>query len=166
MTDRLTFSVDGAALLAALARTVRVLDNPQALLADIGFELEGNIRQRFDTKTDPAGRPWAELAESTKKSYKSKYKGVVPGSLLNRTGLMLASLASNADTDAVAVGFSVPYAIFHVTGSKDGKRPPRRDSLFSAIAASGTTGTLGAQDEADIIEIVEDHLRQALGDAA
>jgi phage gpG-like protein len=87
----------------------------------------------------------------------------VPGSLLNRSGIMLESLTSNADANSVAVGFSVPYAIFHITGTR---RMPRRDSLFAAIAANGSTGTLGAQDEADIIEIVEDHLRQALGGAA
>jgi phage virion morphogenesis protein len=163
MANGLSFTVDSAAIMAALARTVRMLDNPQALLADIGFELEGNIRYRFATKTDPAGQPWAALADSTKKSYNKKYEGVVPGSLLNRSGIMLESLTSNADANSVAVGFSVPYAIFHITGTR---RMPRRDSLFAAIAANGSTGTLGAQDEADIIEIVEDHLRQALGGAA
>jgi phage virion morphogenesis protein len=165
MANGLSFTVDSAAIMAALARTVRVLDNPQALLADIGFELEGNIRQRFDVnvKTDPSGRPWDPLAESTKKSYNKKYEGVVPGSLLNRSGDMLKSLTSNTDANSVEVGFSILYAIFHVTGTR---HMPRRDSLFAAIAANGSTGTLGAQDEADIIEIVEDHLRQALGDAA
>lgn len=166
MSDRLSFSLDNVDILAALARTARVLEDPQALLVAIGGELEGNIRLRFTTKTDPAGKPWQPLAESTRLAYEKKYKGSVPGSLLMRSGHMLNTLASNVQGNALEVGFSAPYAIFHVTGSKDGKHPPRRDSLFATIAASATSGTLGAQDEADIIEIVEAELRKALGDVA
>lgn len=163
MADRIVFDLDSTEILLALARTTRVMEDPQALLIAIGGELEGNIRLRFTTKTDPAGKPWQPLAESTRKSYERKYKGSIPGSLLVRSGLMLNTLASNVLGDALQVGFSSPYAIFHVTGTR---HMPRRDSLFAAIAASGSSGTLGAQDEADIIEIVEAELRKALGDAA
>ena len=163
MADRLSIEVESGQFLAALSRAVNLIDNPQALLVDIGQQLEANIRLRFTTKTDPSGRAWQPLAESTRAAYEKKYKGKVPGSLLMRSGFMLNTLASNASSSALEVGFSAPYAIFHVTGTS---RMPRRDSLFASIAANGSSGTLGAQDEADILEIVEDHLRQALGDAA
>jgi phage gpG-like protein len=163
MADRLSIEVESGQILAALSRAVNLIDNPQALLLAIGLELEGNIRGRFTTKTDPSGRPWQPLAETTRKAYEKKYKGNVPGSLLNRSGGMLNTLASNVQGNAVEVGFSRSYAIFHVTGTR---KMPRRDSLFASIAASAESGTLGAQDEADVREIIEQHLRDALGDAA
>lgn len=173
--DRLSIDVESGAILAALARAVGLIDDPQAMLTDIGAHLEEKIFYRITTsKSDPTGKQWQPLAESTKKTYKSQDrdkstgKVVTSGSLLRRTGLMLQSAGYVVDANSVTVGFSIknndaPYAIFHITGTS---RMPRRDSLFASIAASASSGTLGPQDEADIIEIVEDHVRKALGDAA
>ena len=138
--DRLSIDVESGAILAALARATALVDAPQAMLFDIGQQLEANIRLRFTSKTDPAGQKWQPLAESTRAAYQKKFKGTVPGSLLMRSGLMLNTLASNVSGNALEVGFSAPYAIFHITGTS---RMPRRDSLFASIAASASSGAAG-----------------------
>jgi phage virion morphogenesis protein len=160
MTDKLSIVLEADELLALLGRALAQLSEPTELMQAIGAQLETNVQSRFESQVDSAGQPWAQLASATLKTYNKKYKGAIPGSLLKRTGLMRASLAANASSDAVEVGYSVDYAIFHVTGTK---HMPRRDSLFATIAASGQTGTLGAGDEADIVALTEDFLRSALG---
>jgi phage gpG-like protein len=159
MADGLQISVDASELLALLERAMLRMAQPDELMREIGQDLEANIRLRLtQTKRDAAGQAFAPLAESTKKRYAKKYKGAVPGSLLVRSGLMRDSLAFNSDATSVEVGYSVSYAIFHVTGTR---KMPRRDSIFATIAASGASGTLGPQDTADITEIAE----RFLGDA-
>jgi phage virion morphogenesis protein len=143
-----------ALLLQVIERIVR----PTELLGNIGAMMERNINLRFETKTDPSGAPWQALADSTLKSYARKYKGAIPGSLLERTRHMRDSLTHNVIGNAVEVGFSEVYAQYHETGSKDGKHPPRRGLL----TANWQTGQLGAGDEADLVSEVEAFLAQNL----
>ncbi len=160
MSDNFTIELQGSDLmLAKISGLLARLEDPKDLMVAIGGQLEANIQLRFVTKTDPAGNAWDDIAKSTKKRYAKKYPDGTPGSLLNRNQRMLGTLAHNAASDSVEVGFSSPYAIFHVTGTK---KMVRRDSLFASLSADYTTGTLGAQDEADILEIVEGFMAQPL----
>lgn len=160
MSDNFTIELQGSDLmLAQISGLLARLEDPKDLMVAIGERLEANIRLRFVTKTDPGGNVWAPITDSTKTRYAKKYPDGTPGSLLNRNNRMLDTLANNATGDSVEVGFSSPYAIFHVTGTK---KMVRRDSLFASLSADYTTGTLGAQDEADILEIVESFMAQPL----
>lgn len=160
MSDNFTIELQGSdVMLAQIGGVLQRLQDPQDLMRAIGGQLEANIRLRFATKTDPAGNAWQPLTESTKKRYAKKYPDGTPGSLLNRGGHMLNTLANNAGAEFVEVGFSAPYAIFHVTGTT---RMVRRDSLFATLSSDAVSGTLGAQDEADIREIAEGFLQSPL----
>jgi phage gpG-like protein len=160
MSDNFTIELQGSDLmLAQISSLLARLEDPQDLMVAIGGQLEANIQLRFVTKTDPAGNTWAPLKDSTKKRYAKKYPDGTPGSLLNRNNRMLGTLASNAASDSVEVGFSSPYAIFHITGTS---RMVRRDSLFASLSADASTGTLGAQDEADILALVEGFMAEPL----
>lgn len=161
MGDELKIELVGAdAMLKRIDAAIARLDEPHALLDAIGAELETAIALRFDLKADAAGHPWAPLAPSTKAGYERKYKGGIPGSLLERTRHMRNSLAHNATNEYVEVGFSTDYAGYHVTGTK---KMPRRDPIFGFVNQEGTQGEMGEQDQADVLAVVDSFLADALG---
>lgn len=80
----------------------------------------------FAAEQSPTGIPWAPLARSTVRRKKHSR-------ILVDTGRLLGSLSSSDHTDAIrdiedrylAFGTSVPYAIYHQTGtSRMPARPP------------------------------------------
>lgn len=151
MAEFLSITVTGLTELKVdLARALSRLDKPRDLLATLGAVLEANIERRFDRKVDPSGTPWAPLAESTKKAYAAQDKGARRGTLLERTGQMRNSLASNVGDDFVEIGMNrlsdggkwvVP--LLHETGTE---HMPRRGIFL----ADPDSGKLGAEDEADL----------------
>ena len=150
------------------ARAVR---DGYGLLDELGAKLESNANLRFDTKTDPSGQPWAPLSPATKAIYESDwfiernpaFKGGIPGSLLERTRQLRASLAYNVGADFVDVGTSRKVGrkgwqvgFLMETGTT---RMPRRGILV----ANPETGQLGAGDQADVLAIVNSALGAAFG---
>ncbi len=109
----------------------------------MGQRLQERMGLRFDTKLDPNGKAWDPLAESTKARYDAedgtRGNGKRAGSLLQRTGLMRASLTRFVGSRDVTVGFTRPYAKWHETGTR---RMPRRGLVFS----DPTSGTLSDGD--------------------
>lgn len=152
MTDRIVIEIDGEeALLRRLGDAVRGLRHPQELMEMIGARMEANVQFRFDVKKDPAGNDWLPISAKTKAIYEKKYKGNIPGSLLERTRHMRSSLTSNAGDVTVEVGFGDPKAIYFETGTR---RMARRQLLTDDWVA----GTLGADDQADIADEIEAYL--------
>lgn len=146
MVDRLDIEVTGFEFLSAIDRAASQLEKPVALMNIIGATMEQNIGLRFITKTDPGGNAWLPLAPATL----ARKKGA--GSLLELSGHGKTSLGYNAGTDFVEVGFGEGYMGFHETGTQ---RMPRRQLLTDDPVA----GTLGRQDQADILEDIEAYLR-------
>lgn len=173
MAEFLSIEVTGnQELLRDLAQALKRLDRPGDLMRALGARLEANIQERFDTKRDPDGNRWAELAPSTRKRYdkqdiakSGKYRGQVRsrGTLLERTRQMRQSLTSAAGDDYVEVGmsrlsdggkWSIP--LLHETGTR---RMPRRGIFFS----DPNSGTLGADDEAALSEEITAFLDDVFG---
>jgi len=156
----------------SLQRAVARLERPAALMDVLAERLRANIELRFAAKVDPDGKRWTPLAQSTKDKYEAqdtvrrgRNAGQVRrrGTLLERTGQMLASLSSNSGDDYAEVGmsrlsdggqWSVP--LLHETGTT---RMPRRGIFFRDWEA----GELGAEDEAMLIEEVNAFLEDAFG---
>jgi phage gpG-like protein len=154
MADAISITVTGSAeLRAALQRLQGGVERPRELLERIGVVLEGNVQERLQTKADPLGRAWMPLAASTRARYAKADGKARQGSLLVRTGLMLASLSSSVSGSSVTVGFARPYALYHETGTKRGGVlwMPRRGML----TADAVAGTLGPQDEADLLAAID-----------
>lgn len=155
-----------------LDRALRQMRDTSALMQALAARGEANVQERFDTKRDPDGQPWAPLAASTRTLYdvldtarsgNRKGQVVKRGSLLERTGQMRASLVSSSGKDYAEWGmsrltdggaWSIP--LLHETGTK---RMPRRGLFFSDPDA----GTLGADDEATLAEEIEAFLDDAFG---
>jgi phage gpG-like protein len=159
VTDRFDIELAGEReLVARINHAVSQLGHPQTLFEAIGMMLETNIQRRFDTKTAPDGTRWLPLAESTRERYSKLYNGSIPGSLLERTRLMRNSLASNATPQWAEVGFSrmapggqYNLAALHELGTRT---MPRRQLLTDDPIA----GTLGAEDRADIMSMLQPFL--------
>ena len=148
MVDRLDIEVTGFEFLSAIDRAASQLEKPGALMKLIGATMEENINLRFITKTDPSGNPWLPLAPATLARKKGR------GSILELSGHGKSSLGYNLGVDGsfVEVGFGERYMGYHETGTQ---RMPRRQTLTDDFNA----GTLGAQDQADILQDIEAFLR-------
>lgn len=165
MATSLLIELQDEQLLAAIDRALAMLEHPVAMMEDIGAKLESNINLRFDAKVDPTGAAWAPLSPVTVNYwYAEKYPDGIPGSLLERTRLLRNSLAYNAGDDFVEIGTSrrVPgksepfwqVGMLHEFGTTT---MPRRGIL----TADPKTGELGADDQADVLAIVNDALGAA-----
>jgi phage gpG-like protein len=166
VADRLTIDIQDQQLQATLAEAIDRLARPRELMDLVGATLEAAVAMRLDdTKTDPAGQPWADLKDSTKKTYQRKYKGDVPGSLLDRYGLSHGGSGGNGlrkglthnviDDTTVEVGFDALYAIFHEFGTRNMDRR-------GLLSANPGAGELGDEDRADVLDVVDRYLRELL----
>ena len=155
--------IDRSQFGAPLDELARRLDDPAEVLEAIGNLLETNVRNRAALAIDPDGRPWAVWADSTREAYPfagtlagKGLEGAGNGRLLDRYGTMLGSLSYQVDGDAVIVGFGQDYAVYHEWGTK---HMPRRGLLMS----DPDRGTLGAEDEASVLDLVNGWLDELLG---
>jgi phage virion morphogenesis protein len=147
----LTITVDSAPLRDVLDRLIAVTDDLSPVMRAIGGEMEGRIRERFETQSDPLGAAWAPWVPSTVKTYpKDGHKRV-----LDRYGDLLDSLNYVADDHSVTTGFGQPYVAYHEFGTK---KMERRGLLF----ADPDAGTLAPDDERAVIDIVMAAIAKAL----
>ena len=158
----LIITVEDSAFRAKLEKLQASLGNLTPVMSEIGQQLESNVRQRFETRTDPSGAPWKPWAPSTQASYpsaksksatRSEY-GVGNARLLDRYGTMLQSLNHQADGHSVTIGFATDYAVFHEYGTQN---MPRRGMLL----ADPDQGSLGEDDEATVLDIINYWLGEA-----
>ncbi|MDE2414856.1 MAG: phage virion morphogenesis protein [Comamonadaceae bacterium] len=149
----LTITVDDSAFRSHMQELQKRLDNLTPVMEDIGNRMENAVRQRFATRTDPSGAPWAPWMQSTRESYPvagtpaAKKYGAGNALLLDRYGDMLGSLNFQADPASVRVGFAQPYATYHEYGTK---RMARRGML----TADPAQGRLGVADEAMVLDVI------------
>ncbi|MFN0185129.1 MAG: phage virion morphogenesis protein [Aquabacterium sp.] len=159
----LTIKLQDDKALRQLERAAVRLRNPRELMDLVGATLEAATAQRFKDKVDPTGAPWAPVKASTlerlrasrKGKGKGKGGGSVPGTLLDRSARgMRAGLTHNLLSDReVEVGFDKHYAVFHEFGTR---HMPRRGLL----TADPEAGTLGKDDLQDVLDVVNDYLRE------
>jgi phage virion morphogenesis protein len=168
---QLKIDVNTAQVTAALSQAATTLADTQPLLAAIGQRLETNIRERFDTKTDPAGRAWTPYKAISSAIAQATTGKPVQGSLLERTGNLRSGVEHHVVGDAVEVGLTAPYGAFHELGTagrgkKGGGAIPRRGMVFGAVSGTGSAAqvvqALSAADQADVMELIEQHVQRAV----
>jgi len=146
----LTVTVQSKPVDDLLTKLLARMGNLTPAMQGIGQELNSRISARFETRSDPLGKPWAPWAESTRETYPKDGRGL----LLERYGDMLKSLNFQADSTSVRVGFGAVaskngdvYAAYHEWGTK---KMPRRGLLF----ADPDDGTLAPSDETAVLDII------------
>jgi phage virion morphogenesis protein len=87
------------------------------LLAEIGVEMETQTQERFDTKIDPVGNTWKDIADATKKYYARMGWSSKHSTLLLEGGLR-DSITSEVQGGnwSVLVGATKEYAAVHQFG--------------------------------------------------
>ena len=118
------------------------------VLEGVGAALESNVRNRFESRTDPDGVAWIPWAQSTKDSYPEGGNR----RLLDRLGDMLNGVSYQLNGDAsVRVGFDKEYATYHEWGTE---HMPRRGLLMS----DPDQGTLSEDDTATVLAVLNDFI--------
>lgn len=149
MADPITIQIDSRSVMDALQELLRRSQDMRPVMDAIGQRLEERVSNRFESKTDPEGHPWAPWKPSTRKSYPKNGNGT----LLDRYGDMLDHLNHHADATSVTVGFGKAYARYHETGTA---RMARRGMLAT------DTGQFGPEDERAILDLVHSYLAEAI----
>lgn len=153
----LTIHADDGAYRSHLERLHEALGNLEPVMDAIGLRLESNIHNRFATRTDPNGEPWAPWKDSTRENYPfpgtkdAAKEGPGNARLLDRYGTMLASLGYDSGPTSVSIGFGQPYATYHEFGTK---HMDRRGMLM----ADPEAGILGPDDETGVVDILTNWL--------
>lgn len=156
----LTIAIDDEAFRDLLQTLQGRLQDMTPAMTGIGAEMESRVSRRFETRTDPTGKPWEKWADATDKSYPrpgtpAAIKAGRSGNarLLDRYGDMLQGLSYQAEAGSVRVGFDQSYATFHEFGTR---RMPRRGLLM----ANPQAGTLAPDDERAVLDVLSDFLFQ------
>lgn len=148
----LTITANTPLVIERLQQIAARLGDMNKPLGAIGMEMESRISARFESQSDPFGKPWAPWLPSTV----ARYPKGGSGRILDRYGDMLASLSHKADGKSVTIGFGQPYAAYHEWGTK---HMARRGLLF----ADPDAGALAPDDEAAVLAILRTFLHQAIG---
>jgi phage virion morphogenesis protein len=183
---QMTVDVDAKQVQTDLARLAGAVADMTPAMRGIGQQLETNIQQRFKTKADPAGKAWAPYKPISAVIHEAIHGKPPEGSLLDRSGNLRRGAAHHASADMVEVGLTAPYAKYHEFGTAGRRSPhgggpykpetkgigpiPRRGMVFGAVAGVGAaaqvTRALSASDEADVMEIIQRHINNAINSQA
>jgi len=96
----------------ALTRIAAIGRDSQPVLAAAALPLERNVRQRFDTGTDPKGLKWADYAPLNPLYAQDK---TGPG-ILNETGELQRTITSSVQGHGIVIGSPLPYSAIHQFG--------------------------------------------------
>lgn len=119
------------------------------------------IDRRFGEKYDPNGKKWDPIKPSTKRALLARASlsgdGSIPGTLLDRGNPgMHSSLTRATLGNAVVVGFSRPYALYHEFGTKF---MARRGLMFG----DPNTGQISEPDLKALTTTADKFIRQLTG---
>ena len=155
-------TVDDRQVQAALDRLIAAGQHPREVMKDIATYGENSTRDRFKTGTDPDGNAW-------KPSHRVMDKG---GKTLIDSSRLLGSITSQSGDDFAEWGSNAIYAAIHQAGGEI--RPKTAKGLFFKLA-DGTARRvkkvtiparpylgINADDEANIVDIVNQHLQEAI----
>jgi phage virion morphogenesis protein len=114
MSTSIQVEIDGlASVQAALQRMVDQSQDLSPLMASVAQTLAAETESNFKAQ----GRPsWVPLLESTKASRTAK--GTWPGTMLQVTGRLAASITTAHSSDTAQVGTNVIYAAIHQFGGQ------------------------------------------------
>ena len=179
---QLIIESNSAVIAQALSRAAQDITDTTPMMAAIGQRLETNIRDRFDSKTDPSGKAWEPYKAISAAIYERIHKKPPPGTLMDRSGNLRAGVEHHASEDEVEVGMTATVtnlsgkvwslgAIHEFgtdgLGKKGGGAIPRRGMVFGGVAGQGSTASvtqvLSDSDHEDVVEIIQAHIQRAMG---
>ena len=113
-----TIAYDDAEVVDALNRLLRDVQDLEPAMRDIAAALESGIEDAFQNQRSPAGVPWGDLSEHTKR--RRTKAGKWPGQILQVSGDLAGSITSAYDRTSAVAGTNLVYAPTHQFGAKKG----------------------------------------------
>lgn len=155
MTSEWRIDLQGEALvLDRLAALQAAIEHPEPAFQAAADELVTLADRRFQTKTDPAGIPWASWRPRTaRRRLKEGYNQA--SNLLEITRGLRLSLHGEGTDEGIVLGMGKSYAPFHETGTR---RMARRGILLAQVSPEPA---LGEPDRRAVLDILGDHLMGA-----
>lgn len=143
-------TIDNRQVLDALHELARRADDLSPAMREIAGVMADAVEENFEQE----GRPkWPDLADSTKAQRAKKEHW--PGSVLQVTGQLAASIQRESGRDHAVVGTNKVYAAIHQFGGKAGRNHaadiPARPFLM-----------LADDDEQEVLDVIQRHLSKAL----
>lgn len=163
MTARATIRIDTDPVVRGLARLRELGRDLTPVMDEVGAMLVTSTQQRFETGTAPDGTPWPVSGRARRQG----------GQTLVDDGRLRDSITHDPGADAVTVGTNVVYAAVHQFGATI--TPESAQALAFPGPDGGTVFAQQVQipprpfigvsdaDEAEIGNIVADHVREAFG---
>jgi len=155
-------TVDDREVNAALNRLIALGQSPREVMQDIAAIGESSTRDRFRDGIGPDGNAW-------KPSRRAMERG---GKTLIDSNRLLSSMTSQSGADFAEWGTNVIYAAIHQVGGDI--RPKTARGLFFKVADGSFRRVkkvtiparpylgINAEDEANIVDIVNQHLADAI----
>lgn len=113
--------IDDRQVLDTLNDLMQRMQNLRPVMRDISAVMMGEVRDAFDTETDPTtGKKWDRLSEKSTIPRRQK-AGHWPGSVLQVIGQLASSISPDYGDDWAAVGTNLPYARTHQFGAQQGE---------------------------------------------
>lgn len=155
VADFLTIDIELGGTSEALERVGAALSDPSPLMAEIAQHLEFSTQRRFETETDPEGKPW-------KPSKRAQREG---GKTLQQSRTLLRAVRAESGRDYAAVGVGreggagVYAAIHQFGGTIENAFGQNRIVVMPKRAYLG----FSESDRVETTEIITDYLKRALG---
>ena len=160
---RVNFNV--APVAEQLAKAKAGLDDLTPVFQDIGEALVKSTRERFPAGTAPDGTRWRQKQPATLAAYLRRGDGNRPYTLIGPSGRLGKEIAALATARQVEIGSALEYSAVMQFGAAKGAfgtNKAGRPLPWGDIPARPFLG-LSDQDERTILDIVDEHLSDALG---
>lgn len=157
---------NGEASRSALSRAMRELEDMTPVYRDIGEYLVEVHRKRFVEGKDPDGKPWAPKKQSTLDRYRRLGYGNLRRPLIGPGKALSRQIANFVSANGVVIGSALIYSRVMQEGAAKGAfgTDSRGRSIpWGTIPARRWLG-LSAENERTIVEIVDEHLGDAIGE--
>lgn len=166
---KVQIQVDDRQINAALDRLIAVGQSPREVMRDIATYGENSTRDRFKQQAGPDGTPWKPLKGGFFKSIPKKhlrkdgklrstqkaFDFIQGRKILIKSNRLINSIVPNSGNNFAEWGSNVIYAAIHQAGGKAGR------GHTVEIPARPYLG-INADDEANIVDIVNQHLADAV----
>lgn len=140
------------------------LSDMTPVFAEIGEYLVRATKQRFQQGVDPEGKAWAPKSPATMERYRRMGYGNRTKPLIGPSGMLSTQVLTFPTRDGVTIGSNMKYAAVMQFGAAKGafgNDASKRAIPWGRIPARAWLG-ISRDDEAAIIDIVDEHLAAAL----
>lgn len=161
----ISIEFNASAVFDRLEKARAALDDLTPVHQEIADHMVKATRDRFKSSTAPDGTRWRKKSPATLAAYLARGDGNKTKPLIGPSGRLNKEIASLVTRGAAEIGSALEYSGVMQHGAKKGafgKTRTGRPVPWGDIPARVWLG-ISAEDERNILDIVDEHLAEALG---